>query len=349
MKANFPRWHRAAVLAGVVAVADGSWLAAQSAEADWARLQARAKSAPAGENSPGAADPARAVAQQRQKDHFEALAADAEKFAREHKGHAKEAGAKHLEAKALLSASLLDDAQGSPQRALAAADAVRQDPRQPAVARFEVAVLAERARERKFKDRAQWLAARESSARALLAEFPAEAGAHALLLELAQHHEGAKAAALARELLASAAPAPLKARADDLLVRQALVGQTLAEALRGVPGFDAILAPAAGRPVVIYAWAPESAGSAVLALDLAKHAPADTVFLGLNVSPAARDPRAAAQGLPGAQLFAGRAFDHPLARALRLDAPRLVCIADRAGRILVAGAPGNPAEQFKGF
>lgn len=134
---------------------------AQSAEAHWTALQARGR-AP---DVPATADEAgREAARARQKAHFKQLANDAAKFARDHQEHPKAAEAKHLEAKARLSASLLDP--GSPEQAvLGLAQEVRADKRLPVAARFEVAALAELAAARQFKDRAPgWKAVRRARA-----------------------------------------------------------------------------------------------------------------------------------------------------------------------------------------
>ena len=232
--------------------------AGKNADEQWSDLVQLTKANPSAARTRAEA----ATTKVAQKNHLRTLAREAGKFTRDHPAHPQAAEARRWEAKSVLTAALLDAAAPSAAETALAAE-VRRDTRLPAAARFEVAFLAEMAGEtaRHLKDRAAALAAREQSARTLMAEFPAQPGGFSLLLQVAGRRTGAPAASLARELTASSAPADLKAAAQDLLDRQALVGRSLATATAGVLGAAKVFESAAGKTLILYTWSPGNPGS----------------------------------------------------------------------------------------
>lgn len=320
--------------------------AAKTADEQWSDLVQLAKMHP-----PAASTRAEATAAQAaQKAYLRTVAREAGKFTRENPGHAQAAEARRWEAKGGLTAALLDSAAPSATEAALATE-VRRDARLPAAARYEVAFLAEMAGEtaRQLKDRAAMLAAREQSARTLIAEFPGQSGGYGLLLQVAGRGTGASAAALARELTASGAPADIKAAAQDLLDRQALVGQALTAATAGALGAAQVFEPAHDKPLILYTWSPANPGSIGLAKELARLAPAGAVIIGLNLGRDVPAASAAAALLPGTQLYNGRGFDSPLIRPLRLTTAPLVFLVDRSGVIRSTDAQNDLAAQLAGL
>ncbi len=289
-----------------------------------------------------------ATAKQAQQVHLQKVANDAAKFARDHPGHPQSAEARRWEAKSRLTDALLGADTVSAAVSKLANEA-RCDSRLPVAERYEVAFLAEMAGEgdrRGKKDRATWLAAREQSARTLITEFPGQPGGYSLLLQAATRGTGAAAATAARDLVASSAPADLKAAAQDLLDRQALVGQTLAAATAGVLGAAKVFEPASGQPLIIYTWSPANPGSIGLAKELARLAPAGAVIVGINLGRDVAAAKATAAKLPGTQLYDGRGFDSPLVRLLRLTSAPLVYLVDRSGVIRRTDAHNDLAAQL---
>lgn len=317
--------------------------AARTADEKWSDLVQLTKGHPAAAKSRTEV----ATAKQAQQAHLQVLANEAAKFARDNPTHSQVAEARRWEAKSRLTIALLD--AGPPSAAVnALASEVRRDSRLPEAKRYEVAFLAEMAGEggRGSKDRPAWFAAREQSARTLIAEFPGQSGGYGLLLQVAGRRPGAPAASLARELTASTAPADIKTAAQDLLDRQALTGQTLATITSGVLGAAKLLEPSLGKPLILYTWSPANPGSIGLAKELARLAPADAVVIGINVSRDVPAAKAAAAQLPGVQLYDGRGFDSPLVRRLRLTSAPLVCLVDRVGIIRSTDAQNDLAAQL---
>lgn len=317
--------------------------AARTADEKWSDLVQLTKTNPGAAHSRAEA----ATAKQNQQAHLQVLANEAGKFVRDHPDHPQAAEARRWEAKSRLTSALLA-ADILPAAVSALATEVRRDARLPVEERYEVAFLAEMAGQdaRRPKDRAAWLAVREQSARALIAEFPGQSGGYGLLLQVAGRRTGSAAATAARDLVASAAPAEIKAAAQDLLDRQALTGQTLAAATAGVLGGAQALKPVSGQPLILYTWSPANPGSISLAKELARLAPAGAVIIGLNLGRDVAAAQAAAAPLPGTQLYDGRGFDSPLVRWLRLTSAPLVYLVDRSGVIRSTDAQNDLAAQL---
>lgn len=239
------------------------------------------------------------------------------------------AGAKYRLLAALLGDTPLAEAD------LAAAKAVRTDRSLPARERLELAALEDQNRRkgRRFTSPEEYWREREASARALLAEFPELPDAHTHLLAVAQGAPAAASLRLAQEIAVSNAPAEVRARARELIVRASIDGRNLHEVLGAVPGTAAILGKVTGRPVILYAWAPQDAPSIARARQLAAALPAGAVAFGVNLGPDVGGAlaMAAAQGLPGEQLYGGRGFDSPLVRELALTLPGMVYAANAEG------------------
>lgn len=231
------------------------------------------------------------------------------------------------EAKRRLLAGLLGADELAPE-VLTLAKEVRKDMRFSSEERFEVAVLEERAiaRGKRFKDRDEWLRDREESARRLIAEFGDVPASYGHLLQVAQVRSGPHGVALAQQLIDCPAPEAVKALAHDLVQRQTLSGRTLLDVIGGQPGAGSLLKAAAGRPVVLYTWAPEDGAGIGRIKALAAALPAGALVLGINLS---RDvptavALAAREKLPGEQLYGARAHDSPVVRRLALTVPGLV-------------------------
>jgi len=348
----------------IVALGLAAPLFAQSAaDQDWQRLLSKAQSppgltkrdgkqrAPAERATPSAPERAApsasvlAADRQAQKRHLLEVAALADDFQRQNPGRPEAKAARQIEAKGRLGAALLDEG-AEDARLDGLARAARTDASLPPEARFEVAQLSEMLRNKKHppKDRAAWLEDKKTTARALIAEFPAVPAAHGLLLQAARLSEGPKAAELAREIMLSSAPAAIKAQAAIIVERQALVGKKLSEITRGVLGAKAVLAPAEGKPIVLYTWRPDSDATIDLAKEVSKQAPRGAVVIGINVS--SRDGGIPPGKLAGTQLYGGRGGDSPLARRLQLVEPGLVYAVDATGVIRSVEAHRDLAAQL---
>jgi hypothetical protein len=252
----------------------------------------------------------------------------------------------------LLAALLTDGSNPEAGHAIALANAVQRDRRQPIEARYEVARLlasAER-KGRKFANREAWFAEREQAARRLIQDFPDLPAAYDELLAVAAISDSQRALRLARELLEAPAARASAERAQEIVWRHTTVGRPLAEAIAEIPGGMALLKRASGKSVIFYTWAPDDDRSIGLANALAQQLPPDSLVLGMSLSPRADRAMAIASDgkLPGEQLYGGRGWDSPVVRRLGLTVPSLLYAVGRDGVVHdLSSAPDRAAAMKK--
>lgn len=240
------------------------------------------------------------------------------------------------EATSLLNAVLLGDYSKEP-RALALVAALRSNSQIPPKRRIEAIVRAELVRQRPLMaDAAKLAAAREQSARDLIAEFPGEIEGYELFLRVVENEpDPAKATKLAQELLALAAPKAVREAAAMLMDRNDLIGKSLAPIVRKAIGSENPVVAAEGKRVILYTWASWSPGSYASAIRISENIEKKTILIGLNVDHDTTAARAIVdrEGLPGLQMFDERGLDSPLVRALRLSSTLVVIETDADGVI----------------
>lgn len=304
-----------------------------------------------GRSLPNVPEKASAVSAVQRQDRGTRLIAEADQIAQQlranpHRPEAAELRAR--EARLRVLGALLDDRHPSSHgHAVALANAVLKDARQPAAARSELARLLAML-ERKgthFADRAAWLEARERAARQLGADFPELPAAFDELLAVADVSDRARALRIAREIAASTAPASIKSRAQDILWRQSAIGGAVSELLANVPGGAAMLTQVDGKLTLFYTWSPDDERSVDLALALAQGAPPAAVLIGINTSPRVGEAlqRAQEDGLPGEQLYGARGYDSPIVRRLGLTRPSLLLAVGRDGVVRDLSAEADRA------
>lgn len=337
--------RRMAVVALCAACATQAWtqannlpptLTPNAADQKWAELQSLlAPPAPGGQSR--AQNPeAAALARRQQADRFLRAADKAKAFGEDNAAHPQAREAHRIEAKSLLQAAMAGDASRE-ARARELVGEVRRDQNLPAKSRLELVALAEAVRIRPLaKNRTEFLAAHEQSARSLIVEFPTEAGGYEALLRLAESHpDDAEGIRIAREIATMPAPESVKVASRTLLERQALVGQSLPDIARTALGEDNVISLARGRGIILYAWATISPGSMAAGKNLAKTAPAGLLVIGLNLDEnvSAAQGRAQSEGLPGEQIYDPRGFESPLAQALKITRPGEVYVASAQGTL----------------
>lgn len=325
--------------------------AATAADKKWEELQARLKPAPAPRQSQASriAVPAEAAREQETRRLFQ-VADAAIHFSAEHSSHPKAKEAGRIAARSLLQAALAGNASRVGE-AKALVEEIRRDQSQPAGDRLDLSVLAEAVRLRpQAGNRREFLAAHESSARALIGEFPREPGAYRALLRAAQNHPlDSEAIRIARDLVAMNPPAEVAAEARAFLDRQALVGRSLAALAAPVAGRDNPFAETKGRGFVLYTWSVAQPASVQAGKQLAGRLPPAAVLVGINLDEDVAAARAlvAAEALPGRQLYDARALAGPLAQALKLDRAGQVYVADRQGLLRsVSAHQGDLADKL---
>lgn len=123
--------------------------------------------------------------------------------------------------------------------------------------RFELrtAQVQRAALDQRSTGQAAVLAEFERGVRALQKEFPQRPETYAMLLEIAQNTEAAKARALAQELTADAVPAEIQAEAKVLLKRLDALGRPLDIKFTAVDGREVDLAALKGKVVLVDFWA----------------------------------------------------------------------------------------------
>lgn len=315
--------------------------AARDADAKWNTLQQRALPAVGVAGFRGAQGGARSEAQRRKDNedlaaYFRGVADEAKAFREQNDGHAKAREARLLETRSLLRAAFLGDkSQGKRLQELVAG--VEGDSSIPSKERYQVIALADHLLIRELaRNSAEAKAARLDSARYLISHFPSEAGGYLGLLSAADAAGAAQARGAAQEVLAAPdAPFAAKAAARNLIARHELVGKSLADVANTALGRDNFFEQARGRQTVLYTWSAASPGSLAFARQVVAKLPAEVLVIGYNLD---RDTKAAEQTakqekLPGVMYFNEGGSGAWVALLLKLDAPGLAYVTDKAGVI----------------
>ena len=267
---------------------------------------------------------------------FKNAADKAKAFREKYTADAKVSEAKEIEAQSLLRLALAGD-NSQTARAATLVQEVRADAHLSAKARMEVVTLSEILRLKPLmKDPASLIAAREESARGLVAEFPLEAGGYEALFRVAENNpDETKAVALAQEVLSLPSPVPLKQAARVFIDRHALLGQSLQKIAESALGAGNIISATSGKGIVLYSWATWSPGRIAFAKRLASVAPPGVALIGVNLDEdvAAARARAEVERLPGDQIYDKAGLDGQLAQNLKLTPSLPVYIANSKGEI----------------
>lgn len=279
-------------------------------------------------------------------------AADAAKsFAAAHPGTADAAQAKGFEALYLIRAAEAGDTTES--NALSdLVTSIRGDTSVPEHLRFVVASLdSQLAIEKTPKlTHAQRLAAYEKSARQMIAAFPAEPAPYRALVNLARDAVDESAgAALAQEVASmTGAPAEVRARARELVLRNALLGKAVDLSYLDPTGAKHTLSENKNQPVAIYTWTSNAAGSIALAGELGGKVQKNTVVIGLSLDAniGASQATATAKKLPGKLVYALKGA-MTLAQGLHVTGPGEVFLIDSNGILRSDRAQMDLADQLK--
>lgn len=285
------------------------------------------------------------------KTRFHAAAAAARSFQDNYPDDERSAEARQIEARIVL----LEAIGGDPAKvdhATALAARVRSDVRLPAKLRLETIALADIVRLHALAgNRSAFLAGHEQAARALIAEFPHEAGGYEVLLRCALNHpDDADVVRIASELESMPAPAAVRAAARTLRERHALVGQSLQEIAGRLLGASNPIAAAEGRGIVLYSWSSDSPVSMAAARNLVRLAPPTAKLIGISGDTDVAAARASASGaaLPGEQILDAHGFDSPFAQALKLTRAGEAYIVSSDGQIRsVSARHGNLSAKFR--
>ncbi len=213
---------------------------------------------------------------------------------------------------------------------------VRADPSLPAADRFVVASQADLfAAERQiFATENARLLVIERTLRNLVQEFPDLPAAAEGLLRLAEDSDDVMAVRIAGDLLKMDIPPQVKDRAQLLLDRYALIGQSLQSLLGTAPAIAHLPARAGSGATVLYVWSTTSNG-VYNGKQIAAAAVSNATIIGLNADVDESSARALAgtAGLPGLQIYSPTGLDSKLAQQLQPSGHDLLLIADRKGII----------------
>jgi hypothetical protein len=179
--------------------------------------------------------------------------------------------------------------------------------------------------------RAQCLEAFESVARRHAQEFPDYPDVYEPLVHIAgDTPNDERAQKLAREILASPAPAAIKQFAQLLLDRQTLVGQSI-EPLLG----RQLAAKIKGQDVIVYSWSARSRLSSKLVDELKTQAPAAAVLIGINLDTdiANAEAFAAQASLPGELIYNAQGRGGSLPVLLKMNVPGLAYAVGKDGKV----------------
>lgn len=289
---------------------------------------------------------------QKQAADFNAAAAKAKDFQARFPGDPNLPEARKIEAASLLGAVRAGDAAKEAE-ALRGAQAFVADARNSRGDRYHVAAAVKQwtVEKKGLKDRTALLAEYEKAAAELYDGFPDVPEVYHNFLGLARNAAtGAKARALATDLLQKPAPAEVKAEAQAVIDRLDLRGKTLdlKFGLNNGTVFD--LARQKGSPVVLYFWSNLGRASADAMPIIRAAAPGagsvavagkTPVFIGVNLDV---DPRAAAAGLdgqppPGAQRWEPVGVSGAVPRQLRVNQVPTVYVFNGQGVLSGFGPP----------
>jgi hypothetical protein len=246
------------------------------------------------------------------------------------KAEGKVSEAKAKEALELVEAIRLGD-KSQDARLSQLASEVGADTKIPVRLRLQVASsVAYQAVDRGLPTTAR-LAAFETIARKHAREFPECPVVYETLVHLAeQNPDDSSAQKLARDVLAMTAPKEIKAYAQLVLDRHALVGRSVAGLLD-----SKMAARVAGKPVILYSWSGKHLGLLSAIKAIKKQAPANTVFIGVCIDSDVAQAKATAstQSLPGELLYDAKGAEGDLAKVLVFSFPGIVYAADIHGKI----------------
>jgi hypothetical protein len=281
-----------------------------------------------------------------------ARAAALSAFCSSHASDPRAPEGRRLEAEMLLYAEYYGDTS-SAGRCAALVRLVRADPTVAAEARFSLAAMADYqpSRFQAYSSDDLRAADQEKIARALLSEFPNVAASYEGLWRVANDSPDNSAVRIAGDLIQmDAAPAAVKAAAQLLLSRHALVGQSLSSILKKTLAVGAASPVTLGKAIVLYSWRSANYGTLQMAAAVAAQVPIGVTVIGVNLDTDAAVGRktAAAQSLPGVQLYDSAGLDSKTAQALLLRDDIMVIVADGTGTITSVSGRLNLAAKIEG-
>lgn len=314
----------------------------KSGDDDWASLQASVKQA----GGPQGAGKAAAV--------LIAAADQCRDFAANHPTHKRASDSQCLEAMMLERGWQAGD-ESQKARRTAAVEKETHDKSVTPELRAELIALVDGVTILKTPNlsRDQVMSAHADSARGIIKEFPTlPVGCYALA-SVAHDSTEAQATAIAHEILAlPQAPWAAKLSAQTILDRVALVGKPLRVVIAPIPGATAAFASAVDHATVIYTWTADDFVAIARAKTLAKKAPAGTAFVGICLDAKIDAAKAAAaNALPGTQLYDPLGRKAAIAQALKLTDSGMIYVADSAGvvRTVTGHNNFNPTALFAGL
>ena len=218
----------------------------------------------------------------------------------------------------------------------ALAEEVRQDPNLSEHERFVVAarVGGLAIKETSELSRTARFAAYESLAKTLMAEFPEQPEPYESLLALANDQpDPTLGKQLAEELLASAAPEPIKTGAQRLLARKDMIGQPLTLNYQDSQGVTLDLQTYRGNIVLLYIWTALDENSPYWISDLLGQGSEEIVCIGLNLDADRQTAEAKINevALDSLQIYDSGGLTGSIAEQLHLSRVPSLYLIDRSG------------------
>lgn len=259
-------------------------------------------------------------------------------FYSQYPNHTQARNARCLEALALVKAWLQGDTSQATRRAALVAS-VRTDKSVSAPLRAQLFAFSDSVgiEKQSWTSRDDKMAAYAQATRALIAEFPEMPNGYESLMYIARDSSDTAGPALAKEVLSmSAAPAWVRSAAQVIADRFALIGQSLPGIATPMLGAGSPFASASGHSIVVYSWATSNPASVLRAKATAAKAPAGAVVVGVCLDSgdaSSAKAQAAAQALPGTQLYDSLGVKGALAQALKFTSPGFIYLAGTDGVI----------------
>lgn len=302
-----------------------------AADVEWQSLLLTKKAAERSDDFEPSDLAARNLKRETRSDLRSKVASEARKFYTSHPNHPFVSEARKLEVLALIEA-VEEGEKGETKLLEMRVEAIRSDQSVPSQTRAHVVSAYKfTTAVRGMIDDKLRKAAVEKTARELIKEFPGEAPGYQALLALARAGNSDQAKSLAQIIVSSPAPALIRAGAQTILDREALVGRSLAEVL-GQDDLQILTKAGATYPAILYSWA--SWGSRSLEFGrMIQWRQFNAISVCLDEEIQAAEFAQSQSKLAGLCLYDAAGRNGRLAKALKFDGPGQIYLIDAQGVI----------------
>jgi hypothetical protein len=212
---------------------------------------------------------------------------------------------------------------------------IRADLRIPVRQRYELAAFYECETQQvsQAPDAASRVRMTETILRKLAKEFPDVPAATEALVRLAEDAPESLGTDIAKDVLAMTVSTDVRSRAQHIIARAKIVGQSLDQLLRVSLGSQHGI-DARGKIVILYSRSDAGGTVDLFSQWIESSAPDGAMVIAVNLSSRAKDSQAVGKTSTVKLHFVDGAAGQSLARVLSINAPGQIIIADNQGKII---------------